>query len=409
MGSFTRDEWNYLLSSVPSIVLLRSRKEHKKMQVKKESQQSQSRWWISVSRYRVRDPNVLASTASESPRKTKSRSPNVPLSSLNVQQTSTVRPVLGASSSGYSEWNFDEKWSSQVWKSGEMSNTSTERLENDKIVIDDDMDWHRHRIEPFSKITIIHEQSECSIACWTVLQKISNSISSNILWFGECLCLRQWKRLFSWKNYSDNLHASKNTVDYITMKQMFEISEQLILGQSDEIVGVSQISWENSPWRHLSVVTDEQVISHSHAKVMYFQNLWFVLERWIRTQHQILFEENSWVGSKIHHNTEFVTQLTENRWNSIGIFSQDSLIVVRPRSPKVHEKWANENNSEDELSSCRSSMTSYGVLKTMNMNVLLISSLLSLYAKRFPAGRWSFLGSGWDTKWCSTNSERPQG
>ena len=37
-----------------------------------------------VSQCRVRDPNVLASTASESPEKTKSESQNVPLSSLNV-------------------------------------------------------------------------------------------------------------------------------------------------------------------------------------------------------------------------------------------------------------------------------------------------------------------------------------
>ena len=56
-----------------------------------------------VSRYRVRDPNVLASTASECPGKTKSEIHNVPLSSLNVQQTSTGRPVLGASSSNHSE------------------------------------------------------------------------------------------------------------------------------------------------------------------------------------------------------------------------------------------------------------------------------------------------------------------
>ena len=45
-----------------------------------------------VSRCRVRDPIVLASTASESPGKTRSESQNVPLSSFNMQQTSTVRP-----------------------------------------------------------------------------------------------------------------------------------------------------------------------------------------------------------------------------------------------------------------------------------------------------------------------------
>ena len=85
--------------------------------------------------------NVLASTASESPEKTKSESQNVLVSSLNVQQTSMVRPVLDASSSNYLEWNIDLKWSSQVWKSGEMLGSSTGRPVDDKFVIDEnDMD-----------------------------------------------------------------------------------------------------------------------------------------------------------------------------------------------------------------------------------------------------------------------------
>ena len=51
---------------------------------------------------------------------------------------------------------------------------------------------------------------------------------------------------------------------------MFDISEKLIVEQSDEIFGVSQISWENSSWKHLSLVNDEEVISLSHAKVFAF-------------------------------------------------------------------------------------------------------------------------------------------
>ena len=50
------------------------------------------------------------------------------------------------------------------------------------------------------------------------------------------------------KNYSDNLHSFKNTGEDLTIKQMFDISEKLIVVQSDEIFGESQISWENSPW-----------------------------------------------------------------------------------------------------------------------------------------------------------------
>ena len=41
--------------------------------------------------------------------------------------------------------------------------------------------------------------------------------------------------VFMGKNYSDNLHSIKNTGKNLTMKQMFDISEKLIVGQSDEV------------------------------------------------------------------------------------------------------------------------------------------------------------------------------
>ena len=75
-------------------------------------------------------------------------------------------------------------------------------------------------------------------------------------------------------------------------------------------------------------------------RFMYSQILCDVLERF-RTQHQILFGNNSWIGSKIHHNTELWTRLTENRWNSSGIFPRIHYIAARPRSPKIHEQMSN--------------------------------------------------------------------
>ena len=85
--------------------------------------------------------------------------------------------------------------------------------------------------------------------------------------------------VFMGKFYSDNLHAIKNTWEQLTLKQMFEFSDKFILEQSDLIFGVSQISWESSPRKQLSLVNDEEVISLSHAKVMYSQILCYVLER----------------------------------------------------------------------------------------------------------------------------------
>ena len=37
------------------------------------------------------------------------------------------------------------------------------------------------------------------------------------------------------------------------------------------------------------------------------------------------------------------------------------------------------------------------------------ADFVSIYAKRFPAGHWSFLGLGSESNWYSTYNERPQG
>ena len=73
--------------------------------------------------------------------------------------------------------------------------------------------------------------------------------------------------VFMGDNYSVNLHSIKNTGKDLTMKQMFDISEKLIARQSDEISGVNTINWDDSSWKYLSLICDEEVISLSHAKV----------------------------------------------------------------------------------------------------------------------------------------------
>ena len=64
----------------------------------------------------------------------------------------------------------------------------------------------------------------------------------------------------------------KNTGNNLTMKQMFDKSEKLIVGQSDEIYGVTPINSEDSSWKHLTLVGDEEVIILSHAKVCVFSD-----------------------------------------------------------------------------------------------------------------------------------------
>ena len=211
----------------------------------------------------------------KNPGESKSESQKVPLGSLNVQQTCTGRPVLLASSSNSSEWNNDDKWSSQVRKSGEMSGTSTGRPVSNKLVIDIDMD------------SDTAAESDLSLKSRSFLNRVNDRLRKmlnrspedsmqdidkrSMIW-GMFMSSTVEASVFMGKNYSDNSHSIKNTGENLTLKKMFEISEQLIMEQSDEIFGVSQICWESSPWKQLSLVNDEEVISLSHAKAYVFSD-----------------------------------------------------------------------------------------------------------------------------------------
>ena len=77
--------------------------------------------------------------------------------------------------------------------------------------------------------------------------------------------------IFMVKNYLEIFHSIKNTED-LKMKHMFKISEKLISEKSDEIYGVKTINWENSSWKYLSLIDDEEVINLQHTKVNVFSD-----------------------------------------------------------------------------------------------------------------------------------------
>ena len=123
-----------------------------------------------VSRYSARNLDVLASTASDSPGKTRYESQQ-PLNSWTEQHLRTGRPVEDTYSSSYSEWNADEKWSSQEWKSDELMEVGTGRpvlftQHTERFTVDDDnMDSNTVTESDLSwKIQIILAQGEWSSA-----------------------------------------------------------------------------------------------------------------------------------------------------------------------------------------------------------------------------------------------------
>ena len=143
------------------------------------------------------------------PGENQSESQNVPLSSFHVQQTSTEWPVLGASSSNYSEWNIDGKWSgllkcgnvvkcrTQVRRDPSLTSLSSMMIwtltppQNRTFLLDHDHSWTGWMID--------FERS------WTNLQKMQCKTLTNVLWFGKRLCLRHWKHRCSWERIAQTI------------------------------------------------------------------------------------------------------------------------------------------------------------------------------------------------------------
>ena len=196
---------------------------------------------------------------------------------------------MGASSSSYSEWNIDEKWSSQEWKSDEMLEARTGRpvggqpftQHTDKFVIDDvgmDSDTITESNLSLMPRSFLHRVND---RLRKILDQSSKDATQDIdrcsLICGMFMSSTLEASVFMVKNYSDNLHPIKNTGKDLTMKQMFDISENLITEQSDEIYGVTPINWKDSSWKQSSLVSDEEFISLSHAKVYVFSDYVFCL------------------------------------------------------------------------------------------------------------------------------------
>ena len=129
-GNFTRDEWNHLLclfnishfssTNCSEVMSKRTQKDSGEERVTAKSKPMMNL----VSRCSERALDVLSSTASESPVKTRYES-QLPLSSWTEQHLRTGRLVKDAYSSSYSEWNVEKNWSSQEWKSDELMEVRT--------------------------------------------------------------------------------------------------------------------------------------------------------------------------------------------------------------------------------------------------------------------------------------------
>ena len=171
------------------------------------------------------------------------------------------------------------------------------------------------------------------------------------------------------------------------------------------------INWEDSSWKYLSLIGDEQVISLQRTKVYVFSDSVLCFEKMNENpQLNIAWEERlTWFKSSPEYRAldRIDGEPTEFEWN---IFPGFNTLQLCNKVQELLLRWSvtpekftgriifmsmfNDisRGSQDNEKECKSN-----------------AQLVSMYAKRFGAGQWSFLGPGSETKWYSTRESKPQG
>ena len=372
-----------------------------------------------VSRCSERTSDVLASTASESLGKTRHES-EFDLSSRTEQHHTTGRLVEDAYSSSYSEWNVDKTWSSQEWKSDELMEGRTGRLvvvaqHTDSFIVENDNMNSYTEAEsemPFESRSFLHRVND-------QVRKGQNHSSKDAAKDSDKHSVKWWMfvsstlqaSVFMVKNYSDNLQ-SKNTED-LTMTQMFDISEKSISEQSDEIYGVTPILTGKIFHGSIYLWSLVKKSSVSNTKVYVFFQILSVLclgKMNENPQSNYACEDRlTWFKSSSQYRT-LVTidgEPMEFEWNIFPGFT--TLQLVR----EVQEFLSKMSIQPEDFIGRIVFLSMFNDIpwrsKDNEQECELSAQLVSIYARRFSPGKWSFVGPGSEKKWYSIHEYKPQG
>ena len=178
------------------------------------------------------------------------------------------------------------------------------------------------------------------------------------------------------------------------MKRMFGISEKLVSEQSDEIYAVKTIKWENCSWRYLSLIGDEQVISHQRTKVYVFSDSVLCPGKMNENpQSNMAWEDRlTWFKSSPEYRTldRIDGEPIEFEWNIFPGFTTLQL------SHKVQELLLRLSVTPENFTGRIIFMSMFNDIswgsRDNNNECESNAQLVSLFAKRFGAGQWSFLG-----------------
>ena len=204
--------------------------------------------------------------------------------------------------------------------------------------------------------------------------------------------------VFMGKNFQNNQNSIVNTAD-LTLMQMFNISAKLVTEQ-DEISGLETIGWEKHSWKYLSLIGDERLINLQRTKVYVFPDSVLCLgrihqnpesnEAWKKRIEWITSSQSCRVFDGING------EPTELEWNIFPGF--DTLQLCG----KVKDLLSDLGETSETFTGRILFMSMFNDIscgtKDNERECLANAKVVSIYAKKFGIGQWSFIGPGSEKK-----------
>ena len=391
----------------------------------------------------ARMPLVVSSSTSSSPVKTWYEYQD-PLKSVVVDDRSGQPDRL--SPAGYSKLDFDRSWSSQEWKS--------EVTAHDRSGKPDKTSWNAvQQVRPHHGDTLLdggaqsvryggrlHDGSgqpdsansqEVADSEIFVMgsdapefankvkdqvrkrqKRMSNVADSgeehSIIW-GVFMAATMNAATFMGKNFLDNQNSIVNSTD-LTLKKMFDITSKLV-SEQEEINNVDKIHWEIHAWKHLSLIGDETVINLQRAKVYVFSDSVWCLGR----IHQHPESNEAWkkriegiTTDQSYRDYDGINgEPTEFEWNIFPGFTTLQLCG------KVTDLLSRLGETTETFTGRILFMSMFNDIswdkKDNEEECVANAKVVSILARKFGIGQWSFIGPDSEKKWYSMEENSPQG
>ena len=201
------------------------------------------------------------------------------------------------------------------------------------------------------------------------------------------------------------LNYSKFHHEDLTLKQMFDVTAQLVNDQQ-EIHGLDEILWGKNSWTRLSLIGDETVINLQSTKVYVFSDSVLCLGRILQHPDSNEAWKNRIAGVKTEKSYRDYDGIngepTEFEWNIFPGFTTLQLCG------KINNLLSDLGQTPETFTGRILFMSMFNDIscdRTGNKEECLANAgVVKVLARKFGVGQWSFIGPGSEKKWYSSEN-----